>query len=151
MMHKSKNIWILQNISWVLAKLLQSCLTLCDPMDCRSPGCSVHGILQARILEWVTMLSSKGSFWPRDSNPCLLRLLHSRQILYFWATGEAQTISYSPLQGRVSLPLSLSCCHGEGIKFPIDQSPLTKLLLPDPKETQVQDCNSTHCKDNLFA
>ena len=35
------------------AKLLQSCLTLCDPTDCSPPGLSVHGILQARILEWV--------------------------------------------------------------------------------------------------
>ena len=37
------------------AKSLQSCLTLCDPMDCSPPGSSVHGILQARILEWVAM------------------------------------------------------------------------------------------------
>ena len=36
------------------AKLLQSCPTLCDPVDCSLPGFSVHGILQARILEWVT-------------------------------------------------------------------------------------------------
>ena len=35
------------------AKSLQSCLTLCDPMDCSPPGSSVHGILQARILEWL--------------------------------------------------------------------------------------------------
>ena len=42
------------------AKSLQSCLTLCDPMDCNSPGSSVHGILQARILEWVAMPSSRG-------------------------------------------------------------------------------------------
>ena len=34
------------------AKLLQSCPTLCDPMDCSPPVCSVHGILQTRILEW---------------------------------------------------------------------------------------------------
>ena len=37
----------------VHAKLLQSCPTLCNPMDCSLPGSSVHGILQARILEWV--------------------------------------------------------------------------------------------------
>ena len=49
---------------WVL--LLQSCLTLCDPTDCNPPGSSVHGILQARIQEWIDMPSSKGSFWPRD-------------------------------------------------------------------------------------
>ena len=44
----------------------QSCLTLCNPMDCSSPGSSVHEILQARILEWVGISSSRGSFWPRD-------------------------------------------------------------------------------------
>ena len=45
----------------VHAKSLQSCLTLCDPMDCSPPGSSVHGILQARALEWVAMPSSSGS------------------------------------------------------------------------------------------
>ena len=38
----------------------QSCLTLCDLMDCSLPGSSVHGILQARILEWVASISSPG-------------------------------------------------------------------------------------------
>ena len=40
--------------------MLQSCPTLCNPVDCSPPGSSVHGILQARILEWVAILSSKG-------------------------------------------------------------------------------------------
>ena len=44
----------------------QSCLTLCDPMDCSPPGSSVQGLLQARILEWVAMPSSRGSSRPRD-------------------------------------------------------------------------------------
>ena len=44
----------------VYAKAIQSCPTFCDPMDCSPPGSSVHGILQARILEWVAI-----SF-PRD-------------------------------------------------------------------------------------
>ena len=39
---------------------------LCNPKDCRPPGCSVHGILQTRILEWTAMPSSRGSSWPRD-------------------------------------------------------------------------------------
>ena len=43
------------------AQPLQSCPTLCDPMDCSPPGSSVHGILQERILEWVTMPFSWGS------------------------------------------------------------------------------------------
>ena len=39
----------------------QSCLTLCDTMDCSPSGSSVHGILQAKILEWIAMPSSRGS------------------------------------------------------------------------------------------
>ena len=46
----------------------QSCLTLCDPMDCSLPGSSVHEIFQARILEWVVIFSSRGSSRPRDGN-----------------------------------------------------------------------------------
>ena len=57
------------------AKLLQLYLTLCDPMGCSPPGSSVHGILQARILEWVSMPSSRGSSQPRDQT-CLLCHLH---------------------------------------------------------------------------
>ena len=45
---------------------LQSCLTFCDPMDCNPPGSSVHGISQARILEWVTISFSRGSSQLRD-------------------------------------------------------------------------------------
>ena len=48
------------------AKLLQLCPTLCDPIDCSLPGSSVHGILQARTLELVAVLSSRGSSRPRD-------------------------------------------------------------------------------------
>ena len=50
----------------VCAKLFQSCLTLCDPMDHRPPDSSVRGIFQARILEWVAIPSSKGTSRPRD-------------------------------------------------------------------------------------
>ena len=61
------------------AQSLQLCLTLCDPMDCCPPGSSVHGILQARILEWVAMPSSRESSRPRDRThiSCI-----SRRILY---------------------------------------------------------------------
>ena len=44
----------------------QSCLTLCDPMDCSPPGSSACGILQANILEWIAISSSRGSSPPRD-------------------------------------------------------------------------------------
>ena len=58
------NMWY----NCVHAKSIQSCLTLCNPMDWSPPGSSVYGILQARILEWVAMPSSRGSSWPRDRN-----------------------------------------------------------------------------------
>ena len=48
------------------AKLLQLCLVLCNPMDCSPSGSLVHGILQARLLMWIAMPSSRGSSWPRD-------------------------------------------------------------------------------------
>ena len=48
-----------------------SCVWLCDPMDFSLPGSSVHGILQARMLEWVAISSSKGIFPTQGWNPCL--------------------------------------------------------------------------------
>ena len=47
------------------AQSLQSCTTLCDPVDCSPPGSSVHGISQSRILEWVAMPSSRDRPDPR--------------------------------------------------------------------------------------
>ena len=57
-------------------KLLQSCPTLRDPMDCSPPGSPVHGTLQVRILEWVAMPSSRASFPTQGLNPHLLCLPH---------------------------------------------------------------------------
>ena len=48
------------------SEVAQSCLTLCNPMGCSLPGSSVHGIFQARILEWVAISFSRRSSWPRD-------------------------------------------------------------------------------------
>ena len=55
-----------QECQVIHAKSLQSCLTLCNPMNCSSPGSSVHGILQARILEWAVVSYSTGASQPRD-------------------------------------------------------------------------------------
>ena len=54
------------HFTFVKVSVAQSCLTLCNPMNCSLPGSSVHGILQARILKWVAIPFSKGSSWPRD-------------------------------------------------------------------------------------
>ena len=69
-------------ITCMRAKSLQSYLTLRDPMDCSPPGSSVHGILQARILEWVAMPSSRGSSQPRDQIYASYISCIARWILY---------------------------------------------------------------------
>ena len=69
---------------------LQLCLTLCDPVDCGSPGCSVHGMPRtgvgfhspAKILEWVSMLSSRGSSLPRDLTCVSYMFCIGRWILF---------------------------------------------------------------------
>ena len=66
----------------VHAKLLQSCLTLCDSMDCSLPGFSVHGILQARTLVWVAMPSSRGSSLSRDQTCVSYISCTGRHVLY---------------------------------------------------------------------
>ena len=58
----------------------------CDPTDCSPPGSSVHGVLQARILEWVVMPSSRGSSQPRDWN---LVFCITGSFFTIWATREA--------------------------------------------------------------
>ena len=65
--------WYMESKKWCMCVLsLQSCLTLYKPMDCSSPGSSVHGIFQARILEWIAFSYSRGFFPIQGSNPCLL-------------------------------------------------------------------------------
>ena len=64
------------------AHLFQSCLTLCDPTDCSPPG-SVHGILQARILEWVAMPSSRGSSQSRNQTYVSYVSCIGSQVLYY--------------------------------------------------------------------
>ena len=57
---------ILRRLYFVVCLVVQSCSTLCDPIVCTPPDSSIHGILQARILEWVAILFSRGSSQPRD-------------------------------------------------------------------------------------
>ena len=82
------------------AKSLQLCLTLCDPMDRSPPGSSVHGILQARRVEWVAMPSSRESSQPSDRT-------HISCVSCI--TGGFFTLSH---QGSPPLPIQLPCsCH----------------------------------------
>jgi len=84
----------------VHAKLLQSCLTPCDPKDCCPPGSAVHGILQARILKWVAL---QGSFPTQRLNPCLLCLLN-------WQAGSLPLAPpKKPLVSFITCQLLIHC------------------------------------------
>ena len=66
-MNSCLEFWIYEaQINWKEGEVAQSCPTICDPMDCNLLGFSVHGILQARILEWIAISFSRGSSRPRD-------------------------------------------------------------------------------------
>ena len=62
--------------------IAQSCPTLCNPLDCSLSGSSVHGIFQARILQWVAISYSRGSSWHKDQtcSPCVSCI--GRRFLY---------------------------------------------------------------------
>ena len=70
-------------------EVAQLCLTICDPMDCSLPGFSVHGIFQARVLEWVAIFFSRGSSQPRDRTR-VSRIVGRR--FTHWAIREALEI-----------------------------------------------------------
>ena len=65
-MHWTHTGHLFYNVHESESEVAQSCLTLCDPLDCSLPGSSVHGIFQARVLEWVAISFSRGSSQPRD-------------------------------------------------------------------------------------
>ena len=79
-------LWSTRALSEV-SEVAQSCPILCDPMDCSLPGSSVHGIFQARVLEWVAISFSRRSSWPRDWTQ-VSRIVDRRFTV--WATRELQ-------------------------------------------------------------
>ena len=68
----------------------QSCLTLCNPMDCSPPGSSVHGMLQARMLAWAAISFSRGSSWPRDPTRASCT---AGRLFTIWTTREAPKVT----------------------------------------------------------
>ena len=117
-----------------------SCLTLCDLLDCSPPGFSVHGIFQARILEWVSISSSRRSSWFRDqTHVCIyihthllypfiswwtLRFLHILTIvnniatnigvhLSFWITGVFFSDIYTGVEMLGHMVVHFFCCFFE--------------------------------------
>ena len=87
---------------WKKSEVTQSCLTLCDPMDCSQPGSSVHGIFQARVLQWVAISFFRGSSQPRNQTQVSLpvdrrsRQHVKKQRLHFVDKGlYSQSCSFS--------------------------------------------------------
>ena len=93
-------------VNIVPAELLQSCLTLCDLVDSSQPGSSVHGILQARILKWVAMFSSRVIFLTQGSNPCFFCLLHWQAGSLALVPAGKPTVNIST---SVNFPFCLAC------------------------------------------
>ena len=95
------------------AKSLQSCLTLCNPRDCRLPGSSAHGILQTGLLGWVAMHPLQGFFPTKGLNPCLL----------YWQAGSLSLAPPGkPIIYRCAV-LLLSCSVMSNSLCPMDYSP----------------------------
>ena len=103
---RSVNSQLSSHPECVHAQSLQTCPTLCDPMDCSPPGSSVHGILQARILEWVAVPSSWGSSQPRVRT----RSLRSPALAAEFFTAGATWLTKSEItELEPSLPGDFRC------------------------------------------
>ena len=111
-----KNYILLNTDCFIKWSRAQSCPTLCDLMDCSLPGSSIHGIFQARILEWVAISFSRRSSLTQGLNP---GLPHYRQTLYHVATREV-------VIGKLNIQ-----------KFSIQQISLVECSVPDTMAIQT--------------
>ena len=89
LLHSKLHKWAVWNNTHLLAVcvlIIQSCLTVCNPMDWSPPGSYVHGILQTKIMVWVAISSSRGSSQPKDwTSICHI----VGRLFTVWATREA--------------------------------------------------------------
>ena len=112
--------------------VLQSCLALCSPMNCNPPGSAVHGILQARILEWVAIPFSRESSQPRDQTRSSVLQADSlpsepRDLPKPWFWVWIDQSSPSPRIPKHYTPQTLIKTHAQ-----IDPAPLYLYTLPWP-------------------
>ena len=115
---------------------------LCDTMDYNPPGFSVHGILQARILEWIVMPSSRGSFWPRDRTHVSYVSCIGRHVLYHqWRLG-------SPI---FRLPRCISSWLGLNLSLGLSDSsfPLSQMLESSKGERKEGKINLETCAPDM--
>ena len=100
---KDKYLLLFLVCIYAYAKSLQLCLTLCDSTDYSSPGSSVRGIFQSRILEWVVMPSSRGSSQPRDQTHISYHLLH-------WQMSSTTSATWEPCANLICIIINTIYC-----------------------------------------
>ena len=120
------------------AKSLQLCPTLCDPMDYNPSGSSLHGTLQARVLEWVTISSSRGSSHPRDQTHVSWISCIGRQTLYHLSHLGSPHPKYTTVKNLYSPNMSpglykIKCISPLYIPHPISVTCLMSTNLIDCK------------------
>ena len=118
-------LWTCQACVCIHANSLQSCLTLCNPMDCSPPGSSCPWDSLGKNTRVSCHTLFPGIFLTQELNPCLPCLLHCRQILYCWATREA------PCQARSHLKTLHSCPSPSMSLRQVDTAPSTLPPAPD--------------------
>ena len=116
-------------------EVAQSCPTFCDPMDCSLPGSSVHGIFQARVLEWVAIFFSRGSSQSRDQTQ--VSRIAGRSFT-LWATREdVETLEVLPCWWQMKSQLKSSSqdrqCQQHHIPHRVQHA-----LLPTPSDPGSQ-------------
>ena len=114
-----------------------SCVWLCDPMDSNTPGSSVHGIFQARILEWFAISYSTGSSWPRNNTQVSWVSCIGRQILYHWETWEACFEMFFLIEVSVQFSLVTQSC-------PTLCDPMNRSMPGLPVQHQLLEPTQTH-------
>ena len=146
---------LFSSLGWIYCscmhvKSVQSCLTLRDPTNCSLSGSWVHGILQARILAWVALPSSKEFSWP-GIEPCLLYRLH-------WQVGSLPLAPSGRPHTVQSVLIAQSCltlCDPKDCSLPCDSSGKnTRVgchsLLQGIFPTQGSNPDLLHCRQILY-
>ena len=120
----------------------QLCLTLCDPTDYSPPGSPVHGILQARIVEWVAIPFSRGSSRPRDRT-CVSCI--ADRFFTVWATREA------PRGASSAEHISKATLRSLSYQGPDRLHCLGHIRPPDPCPVMAQHCLESLCQVSVMA
>ena len=108
---------------FLYAKSLQSCPTLCNPVNCSPPGSSVHGIFQPRMLEWVAMPFSTGSSQPRDRTQVSMSVALASRFFTTSATRETPYIKQITNTPWRAGPPDCTECSRENRGLPEQESP----------------------------